>query len=46
MWAFTVDIGSQDTKGARANGGLNSAEDNILEFLEFFQEGAYAHTRA
>ena len=35
MWAFTVDIGSQDTKGARANGGKNSAEDNynILEFL-------------
>ena len=33
LWAFTVDIGSQDTKGARANGGKNSAEDNILEFL-------------
>jgi len=48
LWAFTVDIGSQDTKGARANGGKNSAEDYILEFLNlnFFQEGAYAHTRA
>ena len=33
LWAFTVDIDSQDTKGARANGGKNSAEDYILEFL-------------
>ena len=46
LWAFTVDIGSQDTKGTRANGGKNSAEDYILEFLNLnFQEGAYAHTR-
>jgi len=31
-WKYR-NSGSQDTKGARANGGKNSAEDYILEFL-------------
>ena len=47
LWAFTVDIGSQDTKGARANGGKNSAEDNILEFLNLnFSRKVHTLTRA
>ena len=47
MFVITVDIGSQDTKGARANGGKNSAEDNILEFSNLnFSRKVHTLTRA
>ena len=46
LWAFTVDIGSQDTKGARANGGKNSAEDYIYTWILKFSRKVHTLTRA